>query len=71
MTNPTPPEPSTIHLAARVSPALVERLDRLALALTASSPLGDQVTRSAVLRRVIELGCEELERRLGLVNNAS
>ena len=71
MSDHNPPEPSTIHLAARVSPALVERLDRLAVALTAASPLGDQVSRSAVLRRVIELGCEVLEQRLGLDNNAS
>jgi hypothetical protein len=70
LSDTNPPEPSSIHLAARVSPAVVERLNSLAVALTAVSPLGDQVTRSAVLRRVIELGCDELERRIGKNNSA-
>lgn len=65
---PNPPEvvnpQDQISVTARIPSPLVARLDALAARLTAASLLGDQVTRSAVLRRAIELGCEQLEQAL-------
>lgn len=63
--SPDAPNPTDqINVAARIPAQLVARLDRVAERLTAESLLGEQVTRSAVLRRVIELGCAELEQAL-------
>ena len=56
----------TQHITGKVPTALVERLDRIASAIARESKVGVAPSRSAVLRRALELGCIELEKMLNI-----
>ena len=59
-----------VNIGTRVTPATLERLDRIAAAIAEQTP-GLEATRSDAARAAIEVGLEPLEKRLGLVPPAS
>ena len=59
-----------VNIGTRVTPATLERLDRIAEAIAEQTP-GLEATRSDAARAAIEVGLEPLEKRLGLVLLAS
>jgi hypothetical protein len=56
----------TQHITGKVPVSLVERLDQIATVIARESKVGVAPSRSAVLRRALELGCVELEKMLGI-----
>ena len=58
-----------VNIGTRVTPATLERLDRIADAIAQQTP-GLEATRSDAARAAIEVGLEPLEKRLGLVTAA-
>lgn len=61
MTTTTPPESAaSVHVAAKFPPELRDRIDAYAAQLAAEVP-GIEVTRSAALRRLVELGLRVAE----------
>lgn len=53
------------HVSARLSAEQIDRIDRLVSVVGQRATV--ETTRSAVLRRVVELGVHALEQELGLV----